>query len=341
MLGFERVGWRESGEGVNILLTGATSLIGRHVVKLLLSRGDAVTVVQRGECAIEGVKELRCDLSSSADVPVLQQAMVSQDAVVHLAAKVSIAGRWDAFEALNVDGVQRMVDAARESGVKRFVHVSSPSVAHAGQSLIGETAGVAAPDRVRGHYARSKAMGEQIALAANSEQMNVVSLRPHLVWGPGDQQLVQRIIDRAKSGRLLLVGTGQALIDTTYVDNAADAIVAGVDHIEQAAGRALVISNAQPRTVCETLQRIVACAALPVNLKKVPVPVALAAGTMIESVWQKLDRSDDPPMTRFLAEQLATAHWFDQRESQSLLSWSPKIGIDEGFLRLARFYREA
>lgn len=233
-----------------------------------------------------------------------------------------------------------MVEAARTSGVKRFVHVSSPSVAHAGQSLIGEAAGAAAPDKVRGHYARSKAWGEQIALAANCEQMNVVSLRPHLVWGPGDQQLVQRIIDRAKSGRLLLVGSGQALIDTTYVDNAADAIIAGIDNIGRVAGRALVVSNAQPRTVCETLQRIIACAGLPTRLKKIPAPVAISAGTLIELIWQKLDRSEDPPMTRFLAEQLATAHWFDQRITQSLLQWKPEVGIEEGFSRLAHFYSQ-
>lgn len=326
---------------MKVLVTGATSLIGRHVVQRLIKRGDSLTVIQRGECGISGVQELRCDLSGSADLTLLQQAMQSQEAVVHLAAKVSIAGRWDEFEALNVHGVKSMIETARASGVKRFVHVSSPSVAHAGRSLIGEAAGAAAPEHVRGHYARSKAMGELIALAANNEQMNVVSLRPHLVWGPGDQQLVQRIIDRANSGRLLLVGSGQALIDTTYVDNAADAIVAGIDNIGLAAGRALVVSNAQPRTVCEILQRIVACAGLSTNLKKVPAPVAIAAGTLIESIWQKLDRSDDPPMTRFLAEQLATAHWFDQRDTQRLLSWQPKVGIEEGFLRLAQFYAKA
>jgi len=182
-------------------------------------------------------------------------------------------------------------------------------------------------------------MGEQIALAANGDRMQVVSLRPHLVWGPGDQQLVQRIIDRARAGRLQLVGSGQAFIDTTFIDNAASAIVAGIDNIERAAGQALVVSNGQPRTVSEIIHRILQSAGIEKRLRRVPAPVAISAGSVIEKIWQTLDRQDDPPMTRFLAEQLATAHWFDQRKTRELLNWQPEIGLDEGFVRLAESLR--
>lgn len=319
---------------MKVLVTGATSLIGQHVVQRLLGRGDSVSVLQRGPSGISGVQEVRCDLSSNCSSE-LQTALQGQDAVVHLAAKVGVSGRWDAFESINVNGTQNMVNSAREQGVSRFVHVSSPSVAHAGQSLVGSAEGLADPENVRGHYARSKALGEQIALHANSDCMQVVSLRPHLVWGPGDTQLVQRIIDRAKAGRLQLVGSGQALIDTTYIDNAAAAIVAGIDNIDRAAGEALVISNGQPRTVSEIIHRILRAAGLSVKLRKVPAPVAITAGTVIEKVWERLDRQDDPPMTRFLAEQLATAHWFDQRKTRTLLNWAPEVDLDEGFVRLA------
>lgn len=315
-------------------------MIGRHVIEILLLRGDDVTVLQRGASGIADVKELRCDLSASAtqavDVQeILVRGMQGADAVVHLAAKVGVSGRWDAFEALNVKGTRRVVNAALECGVSGFVHVSSPSVAHAGHSLVGASAGVANPEKVRGHYARSKALGEQIALDANCDKMSVVSLRPHLVWGPGDQQLVQRIIDRAKAGRLQLVGSGQAFIDTTFIDNAASAIVAGIDNVERAAGNALVISNGQPRTVSEIIQRILLSAGIEKTLRHVPSPIAIAAGTAIEQIWQTLDKQNDPPMTRFLAEQLATAHWFDQRKTRKLLGWQPTIGLEEGFERLA------
>ena len=119
----------------------------------------------------------------------------------------------------------------------RFVHVSSPSVAHYGQSLVGASAGRADPDRARGHYARSKAQAELIALAANSPPFPVVAIRPHLIWGPGDTQLVGRIVDRARAGRLAIVGSGASLIDTTYIDNAADALVAALDQCSGSWGK--------------------------------------------------------------------------------------------------------
>ncbi len=320
---------------MKVLVTGATSLIGRHVVGQLLQRGDSVTVVQRRQSGLEGVDELCCDLGVSEPLKPLCNAMKGCDAVVHLAAKVSVSGRWGLFEAVNIEGTRRMIQAAQSAEVPRFVHVSSPSVAHAGKSLVGVEAGAADPDNVRGHYARSKALGEIIALAANSDAMKVVSLRPHLVWGPGDTQLTQRIIDRARAGKLVLVGSGQAFIDTTYIDNAASAIVAGVDNTERAAGRALVVSNGQPRTVKEIIGRILQSAGLSTQLRHVPSAVAITAGGAIEMLWQALDKQGDPPMTRFLAEQLATAHWFDQRETQELLDWKPAIGLEQGFIKLA------
>ncbi|MFK8083576.1 MAG: NAD-dependent epimerase/dehydratase family protein [Granulosicoccus sp.] len=333
---------------MKILVTGASSLIGQHLVNRLQQRGDEITVVQRGLSGLEGVTELRCDLSANksktTDLQTLSvedtlaRGMQGCDAVVHLAAKVSVSGRWEAFEALNINGTRRVIQAAQACGVSRFIHISSPSVAHAGRSLVGAGSAEAAPEHVRGHYARSKALGEQIALSANGDRMQVVSLRPHLVWGPGDQQLVQRIVDRAKAGRLQLVGSGQAFIDTTFIDNAASAIVAGIDNIERAAGQALVISNGQPRTVNEIIYRILKAADIDKALRHVPTPIAIAAGMTIEKIWQALDRQDDPPMTRFLAEQLATAHWFDQRKTRELLNWQPEVGLDEGFHRLTQSF---
>ncbi len=333
---------------MKILVTGATSMIGRHVVQLLQERGDEVTVVQRGASKLQGVREVRCDLSESAmthgaasKTDPLNDAMAGQEAVVHLAAKVGVSGRWAVYESININGTRRMIETAQRCGVASFIHVSTPSVAHAGKSLVGAPAGPAEPDHVRGHYARSKALGEQIALAANGKDMNVVALRPHLVWGPGDTQLVQRIVDRARAGRLVLVGSGLALIDTTFVSNAASAIVAGIDNAKCAAGQALVISNGQPRTVKETLQRMLQAAGLPTQLRSVPAPVAIAAGSAIERIWDMLDKPGDPPMTRFLAEQLATAHWFDQQLTRELLNWQPSVGIDEGFERLAMSMKPA
>ena len=148
-------------------------------------------------------------------------------------------------------------------------------------------------------------------------------------------------MDRARSGRLALIGSGTALIDSTYIDNAADALVAAVDRAPELASRALVVSNAQPRTVEELVGRIVVAAGLAPPARHVPSRVAFSGGWLAEKVWAQTGRIDDPPMTSFLAQQLSTAHWFDQRETQAALNWCPSVSLDEGFRRLSRwFHRE-
>ena len=138
---------------------------------------------------------------------------------------------------------------------------------------------------------------------------------------------------------MAVIGSGAALIDTTYIDNAADAIVAGADHADELGGRALVVSNGQPRPVRELLNRIAFAAGLQPPRLRVPVAVARTAGTVIERVWERLHREDDPPITRFLAEQLSTAHWFDQRETRRVLAWEPAVSLDEGFARLESWFQ--
>jgi nucleoside-diphosphate-sugar epimerase len=319
---------------VKVVVTGATSLLGASVVSLLAGRGDEVTVFQRNPSAVgarDGVHEV---LGTVSDLAAVSRAVTGHDAVVHLAAKVSPVGQWQDFYDTNVVGTKNVVASMHTAGVARWVYVSTPSVAHHGTSLVGAGAGPADADRAKGHYAKSKALAETLALAAPG--LATVAIRPHLVWGPGDTQLVGRIVDRAKAGRLLTVGTGAALIDTTYLDNAAEAIVAALDRAEahDVRGKALVVSNGEPRTVTEILQRICDAAGVDGPRSSVPLVVARSGGALVERVWEWTKRDGDPPMTAFAAEQLATAHWFDQRQTRELLRWEPRVTLDEGFRRL-------
>lgn len=319
---------------MRVLVTGATSLVGRAVVTRLHDQGDVVTVFQRRPSGL-GTAE---HLGDVADRSAVATAMEGAEAVVHLAGRVAATGSWSRFEETNVRGTQNAIDAAREAGVGRFVHVSSPSVAHGGRSLVGAAAGAADPERARGHYARSKAQAELVALAADSPDLAVVAVRPHLIWGPGDSQLVDRIVSRARAGRLAIVGSGAALIDSTYIDNAADALIAALDRSPALGGRALVVTNGQPRPVRELLNRIVMAAGIEPPRIKVPYTVARTGGLVVERIWESRGREDDPPMTSFLAEQLGTAHWFDQRETRRALGWEPAVSLDEGFRRLHAWF---
>ncbi|MFF5790486.1 NAD-dependent epimerase/dehydratase family protein [Paeniglutamicibacter sp. NPDC012692] len=321
-----------------VLVTGASGLLGGRVAALLRARGHAVRTFQRRPSA-GSTDEV---LGSLGDVAAVRRAVADMDAVIHLAAKVSITGAWDEFVATNIAGTNTLLAEARAAGVRDLVFVSSPSVAHLGAALAGAGAGVADPERARGHYARSKAAAELAALAADSPGFRVAAVRPHVVWGPGDTQLVERVIARARAGRLPLLDAGAALIDTTYIDNAAEAIVRGLERMEHARGQALVVTNGEPRPVGELIGGICRAAGVPAPAWSIPGWLARGAGSVIERAWTVAGARglvrDEPPMTRFLAEQLSTAHWFDQRHTQAVLDWRPAVTVDEGLARLAVHY---
>jgi nucleoside-diphosphate-sugar epimerase len=319
---------------MKVLVTGSTSLLGRTIVEQLVNRGEDVSVFQRRVSGLD-VEE---HLGDVADADAASSAVTDVDAVIHVAGLASVSGGWERFNATNVVGTRNVIDAALGADVQKFVQISSPSVAYAGESLIGVSAGPADPERARGNYARSKAIAEQIALAADSPGMSVVAIRPHLIWGPGDTQLVGRIVDRARSGRLAIVGTGAALIDTTYIDNAADAVVAALDRAPELGGRAFVVTNGQPRPIGELINRIVMAAGLEPPKVRVPYQAARAGGSVVERIWERRSTESEPPMTSFLAEQLGTAHWFDQRETREALEWEPTVSLAEGFTRLAHWF---
>jgi 2-alkyl-3-oxoalkanoate reductase len=323
-------------------------MLGAATAQALAARGDEVTVLQRRPSGL-GLPEVLTDL---VDTDAVRDAVEGHEAVIHLAAKVNLTGPWAAYEHANVFGTHSVVNACRATGVERLVHVSSPSVAHSGASLVGAEAGPPTPDLARGPYARSKAMAELIALGADAGgadhsdvggRLAVVAIRPHLVWGPGDQQLVARIVERARRGRLALVGSGTVLVDSTYVSNAVDALIAALDHCPAVHGQALVVTNGEPRPIAELIGSICAAAGVPGPRRHVPVKLATAAGLLSEAVWsvrsRGADLEQDPPITRFLAEQLSTAHWFDQRHTRSVLHWTPRVTLDEGLAELAESYR--
>lgn len=319
---------------MKVLVTGASGFLGQATATAVRDAGHEVRTFQRRPSGVAGVQDVAGTMTDDAAVA---RAVEGVDAVVHLAAKVSLAGDPADFARVNVDGTRALVDAARRAGARRFVFVSSPSVAHTGSSLVGAGAGVAEPQHARGDYARTKAAAELLALDADAPGFAVVAVRPHLVWGPGDTQLIGRIVERARTGRLPLLDSGAALIDTLYVDNAASAMVAALEHAadDDVHGNAYVVTNGEPRPVADLLAGICTASGVAAPRWHVPAAVARVAGSLVESVWRVRPGQDEPPMTRFLAEQLSTAHWFDQRRTRADLQWAPSVSIDEGLARLA------
>ena len=313
---------------MKVLVTGGSSLLGRAVADLLVARGDEVDCFQRSASGSRGT-ELRGDIR---DRTAVLAAAEGHDAIVHLAALVAPRPVWDDAYAVNVTGTLHVIEAA--TGCGRLLHVSSPSVAFDDRPAVGAGTG---PAEYRGTnaYTRTKSIAERLVLT-RTEAATVV-IRPHLVWGPGDTQLIGRIVDRARQGRLALPDHGRALVDTTFVDDAAAAVVAGLDRTadsEAARGRAWVVTGNDPRPLAELVEGILSAAGLDPSVRSVPAPLAALAGRILDRWWS----GDEPPLTHFAARQLSVAHWFDQTETQRVLQWEPRVGIDQGLARLADWY---
>lgn len=319
------------------LVTGGGGFLGGEIVRQLVARGDGVRSFSRGEhpeLAELGVEEFRGDL---AEREALLSAAQGCDIVFHVAARAGIWGPYREFHRANVTGTANVLAACRSCGIRRLVYTSSPSVVFDGRDVEGGDESLPYPERYEAHYPRTKAEAEQLVLTANSPSLATVSLRPHLIWGPGDNHLVPRILAKARTGRLRRISDRPCLVDTVYVENAARAHLLAGDRLapgSPVAGRSYFITNGEPVPLWEMVNRIIAAAGLPAVTRSIPAGMAYAAGTLCELLWGALRLRTEPPMTRFVARELATAHWFDITAARRDLGYVPSISLEEGLTRL-------
>jgi 2-alkyl-3-oxoalkanoate reductase len=332
---------------MHALVTGGGGFLGGYIVEALLARGDRVRSFGRGkypQLSAQGVEVVRGDIR---DNDALARACSGIDCVYHAAALPGIGMDREAFRTVNQVGTELLLANCRRQGVRRFVYTSSPSVVFAGgdQCDVDETApyDFAWMRANRAYYSESKACAEQAVLAANSEWLKTCALRPHLIWGPGDTHLIPRLIQRARAGRLRRVGDGTNLVDVTYVENAAEAHLLAADALNgeaaSAAGKSYFISQGEPVNCWKWIDEILALANLPPVKKSMSLKTASRVGAACETAYRALRLKSEPPMTRFLAAQLATAHWFDITAARRDLGYVPRVSTAEGMKRLADWLR--
>ena len=325
---------------MNVLVTGGGGFLGGAIVRQLLTRGDTLRSFSRSaydDLKALGVEQHEGDLE---DADLVRDAVRGVDVVIHTAAKTGVWGAYYDYYETNVVGTQNVIEACQQTGVTRLVYTSSPAVAFRGVDQEGVDESGPVPEKFLCHYAKTKAMAEQLILQATQEGgIQTVSLRPHLIWGPGDTQLVPRIIERAKAGRLRLVGRGAKLVDTVYVDNAARAHLLAADRLDASspcAGKAYYITNGEPWPMKKIIDGILKAAKLKPVEKSIPAGLAYAMGGLMELAYSAMRRDDEPPMTRFVARQLATAHWYDIGAAKRDLEYTPEVSMEEGMTRLAK-----
>lgn len=327
------------------LVTGGGGFLGQYIVQQLLAEGHRVRVLGRGtypQLAEQGVEIYQADLR---DGEVVAKACAGQDVVFHTAAKAGVWGKWREYHGINTLGTYHVIAGCRRAGVPRLVYTSSPSVTFAGTDQCGIDECAPYPDRWLAHYPHSKALAEQAVLAAADTSLATCALRPHLIWGPRDSHLIPRLLDRARRGRLRIVGRGDNLIDMVYVENAASAHLLAAEALAKpnsdASGKAYFISQGQAVNCWDWIGEILVLAGLEKPRKAVSAATAYRVGAMLEGVWRALHLPGEPPMTRFVAAQLSTSHYFDISAARRDLNYTPTITTEQGMQRLAAWIHES
>lgn len=321
-----------------VLVTGGGGFLGGAIVKQLVERGDRVKSFSRRfypELTSLEVEQIQGDIGDKDDV---ERAFEGVNLVFHVAARPGVWGDYSDYYRTNVIGTQNVIAACKQHNVSRLVYTSSPSVVFGGADMEGVDESVPYPEKFHAHYPKTKAMAERFVMAAGNERLKTIILRPHLIWGPKDNHLVPRIIERAN--RLVKVGDGKNLVDTIYIDNAADAHIQAADRLEQnhnLSGRVYFISQDDPVPLWELVNNILKAAGLAPVRRSMSRKTAWMIGAALEIFYKLFKISGEPRMTRFLADELSTAHWFDISAAKKDLGYVPKVSMEEGLSRLEKW----
>lgn len=351
-------------QNLPVFITGASGFIGGKLAERLLAEGRPVRALSRRplpDLERLGAKVLLGDLDNTA---VLRQGCEGAGTVFHVAGRVGVWGPPDDFFRVNVQGTRNVLAASRAAKVPRLVYTSSPSVVYTGGDLRNVNESAPLCTQAPCAYPTSKAAAEREVLAAHGKELATVALRPHLVWGPGDKNVVPRVIALARAGKLKIIGPGRNQVDITHIANVVDAHllaeralvnpVAGVagsgSSVAQPGsptpaaknhpgGRAYFITNGEPVVLWDWINEVLRGVGVPPITKHVPLPVAYAAGGVLETVWRLFGRTGEPPMTRFVAKEMATDHWFDISAARRDLNYRPSLPVARGTAELIAHYK--
>ncbi len=321
-----------------VLVTGGGGFLGLAISNRLIKQGGVVRSLSRKfypELEKLGIEQIIGDLR---DPNAVDKACENIDVVFHTAAKAGVWGRTKDFYDINVRGTHHVVDSCLRLGVPYLIHTSSPSVVFNGKDMMGGDESIPYPEQYHADYPATKAQAEQIVVQAAQQGLKTIILRPHLIWGPGDNHLVPRIIQRAKS--LRQVGDGRNLVDTIYIDNAADAHLLAAQRLmisPQLSGNVYFISQGDPILLWDMINSILNAAGLPPVKGQISPLTARFVGSLLEIIYKLFRLPGEPRMTRFLAQELSTTHWFNISAAINDLGYSPEISIQNGLDRLAKW----
>ena len=324
---------------MKILVTGGGGFIGKALVIKLLEEGHEVSSLSRGtypDLIKAGVNIIQVDLNDKSS---LFEAFQNHSVVFHIAAKAGFWGSYSEYYRTNVLGTLNVIDACNHNGISHLIYISSASVVFDGNNIEGGNEKIPYPEKPLSHYTATKAIAERAVLNAHSAGLKTISLRPHLVWGPGDRHILPRIIAQAKSGKLRIIGKGKNIVDTTYIDNFTQAQLCALKAVKdnpEAWGKSYFISDNDPVELWPMLNRLLVSSGIDPVKKRISSAMAMKTASLLEREHKYLKLNKPPRITRFLVHELASSHWFDISLAKKTLAYEPLVSIDEGLATMAK-----
>ena len=327
-----------------VIVTGGSGFIGHAVVRQLVADGFEVATLARSPDTTGGINGVHQFCGDITDLDFVNSSFVGFDTVIHLAAKTGIWGSREDFFKINVDGTKNVIAACQQCGVSALVFASTPSVIFDKNDLCGINERTPYAHNSLCNYTQSKISAEKLVLDANSEDLKVTVLRPNLVWGPGDTNLIPRLLGQVRCSQLRRVGDGRNLVDVTYIDNAADAFVLAAKCLHEPevnGGKVYFISQGDPVNLWNWMNKFFRRLDLPAVEHGISFSRAYYLGMFFETCYNVFRIKKEPCMTRFLAVQLAKSHWFSIENATRDLGYMPKVTTAEGINRVVEWVKDS
>ena len=316
---------------MKVFITGGSGFVGGHAIERLAREHEVFALARSSSSEAKvrgyGATPVRGDLDTvSADL------LRGMAAVVHAAAFVEEWGTRADFWSANVDGTQRMLDAARAAGVSRFIHIGTEAAVFDGRDLVHIDETYPYPAEQKYLYSETKAEAERRVLAANTPTLATLSLRPRLVWGPRDTSVLPAILQKARDGSFAWIDGGRHDTSTVYVGNLAEAIACALTRGR--GGEAYFIADDGVRTYREFFTAATRAHGVTLTDKEIPRAVARTAARAVEAIWRTFNVKKTPPITRFAADMMSATVTVNTRKARDELGYRPVFTVDEGLAKM-------
>ncbi|MBA4493398.1 NAD-dependent epimerase/dehydratase family protein [Paenactinomyces guangxiensis] len=324
------------------LVTGATGFLGQALALRLRKMGWLVTGTGRNLAIGEKLKKagvlfIPGDLSRPEQIIPLCEG---QEIVFHCGALSSPWGPYRLFYESNVLGTRHVIEGCQKVGVKRLVHVSTPSIYFQFKDRINIAETDPLPRKMVNAYARTKWLAEQEVDQAHREGLPVITIRPRALFGPGDNAILPRLLKANKRGWIPLINGGKTLIDVTYVENVVDALLLCVDAPSSALGQKYNITNGEPMLLIDLLEKLFQQLGQPLHSRNFSFTTAYSLAGMMELFSNTIRRGKEPVLTRYTVGVLGKSQTLDISKAQTELGYQPQISIDEGLERFIDWWRK-